>query len=479
MQKLLKFIIMCAAIVASIGAASLILAKKSQHTFDIKVLETKENIVPVLVIGSGCAGFPAAIYAARGNLDTVLIAGQPFGQLGTTTKVENFPGMLDQLGPDIMQKLQTQCEYFGGKILYDSVKSITRSDDGIFEVITEGGKTINALTIIIATGAAPLKLGIPGESQFWGRGVTTCAICDAPFHKDKDVVVIGGGDSASEEAQQLSPYAKSVTIIVRKGSMRAAPSMQDRLKTVENIHVIYDSEVKAIYGDDTGVTSVDIYNNTTNTITNKPVSGVFLAIGHTPNSSLVKNLVSLDSDGYIITKGKTQETNVPGIFAAGDVEDKTYRQAGVAAGSGIRAGLDALNYLQERGFNAAVAKSLESHYLNVKEPLEVKKKVLIDIVSEEDFDALINQNSVVVVDFYTTNCPSCSHLLPTYEKVAAQLEGKVVCAKCNAEDVLELARRYKLSSVPSVMLFKDGQLVDQSLGSVPEEELMAFIQQAL
>ncbi len=479
MQKLFKFILMCGSIVAMGGIASLFFMKKQAYAFDLQRLEKKDNIVAILVIGSGCAGYPAAVYAARGGLKTVVIAGQPGGQLSTTTKVENFPALLDQLGPDIIQKLQKQSEHFGAEILYDSVKSITVSD-GIFEVKTEGGLTIHALTIVVATGAVPTKLGVPGEEQWWGHGVTTCAICDAPFHKGKDVVVIGGGDSAVEEALQLSAYAKTVTIVVRKDSMRAAPSMQDRLKVVDTINVLYNSEIKAIHGNENdGVSSVEIYNNKTNTVTTKEVTGVFLAIGHTPNSSLVKDLVSVDNDGYIITKGKTQETTMPGIFAAGDVEDKTYRQAGVAAGSGIRAGLDALNFLQMHGFNATVAKKLESHYFNSKAPKVVKKTALLDLNSSQEFDELISRQSIVVVDFYATFCPSCKYLLPAYESVAQQLSDKVICSKINVDDAPELAQRYKISSIPTLMLFKNGTLLDQVIGALPEGELMEFIQQAL
>lgn len=479
MQKLMRFIVMCGSILAIGGTASLFFMKKQAYAFDLKLLEKKENIVPILVIGSGCAGDSAALYGARGNIKTVVVAGQSGGQLGTTTKVENFPGLIDQLGPDIMQKLQQQGEHFGAEILYDSVKTISFSQ-WPYEVTTEDGKTVHALTIIVATGAVPTKLGVPGEEQWFGHGVTTCAICDAPFHKGKDVVVIGGGDSAVEEALQLLAYAKTVTIIVRKEAMRAAPSMQDRLKPMKNVQIVFNSEVKAIHGnDDEGVTSVEIYNNKTKEVSTKSVSGVFLAIGHTPNSSLVKGFVDLDSDGYIITHGKSQETNIPGVFAAGDVEDKVYRQAGVASGSGIRAGLDALNFLQKIGFNAVVAQELEHNYLNLKQSKEVTKVSLAEVSTAVEFDTLIKEHPVVVVDFYATLCPSCTYLLPIYESVAQKLGDSAVCIKVNADEAPELARRYKISSIPSLFLFKNGTLLDQTVGALPENELMEFIQQAL
>lgn len=444
-------------------------------------LSQKENLVPVVVIGSGCAGYAAALYGARGKMKTVLLAGnQPGGQLSGTTRVENFPALVDQLGPDIMQKMQKQAEQFGVEIVYDTVQSIDCSKYP-YEVRTQGGKDINALTIVYTTGASPVTLGVTGEDEYWGKGVTTCAICDAPFHKGKDVIVVGGGDSAIEEALQLSSYARSVTIVVRKDYMRAAPSMQDRLKAVENVSVMYNAEVKKINGSENeGVSSVELYSNKTQEASLMEVSGVFLAIGHKPNSALLRGCVDLDSDGYIKTKGKSQETSMAGIFAAGDVEDKVYRQAGVAAGSGIKAALDALSFLQAHGFNAALAEQLEPNYFSAKKAAAQKQSnVAIEtITSANDFDQIRTKHAVVVVDFYANFCPSCTYFTPTFESVAQQLPD-ITFVKVNIDDVPSLANRYKISSIPTIMIFKNSERAGSTIGAVSEAEFKAFIKKVL
>jgi thioredoxin reductase (NADPH) len=453
---------------------------------DMQKIVQKENVVAILVIGSGCSGYSAAIYGARGKINTVVLTGdQPSGQLNGTTKVENMPGLPDQLGPDIMQKLQKQSENFGAEIVYDSAVHVDCSQ-WPYVVTLQSGKKIYALTIIIATGASPIKLNIPGEQELWGKGVTTCAICDAPFHKDKDVIVVGGGDSAIEEALQLSAYAKTVTIVVRKDAMRAAPSMQDRLKSIDSIKVLYTTQVKEIYGnDEDGVTSVQLYNDTTKVTSNFPVSGVFLAIGHYPNSNLFKGCIKTDRNGYVQTMGKSQLTSMPGIFAAGDVEDHVYRQAGVAAGSGIKAALDALAFLANHGFNAPLAKKMEPYYFTNKKQNNndnngVKNnESSVKIVSKaHEFDVILSKQRIVVVDFYTEFCPSCKYMMPFFESVASQFANKALFIKIDANQIPELASRYKIATVPTLLLFKDGQLIERSNEALTEAELVKFIKEA-
>lgn len=450
-------------------------------SIDIQNVYNKENLVGILVAGSGCAGYSAALYAARGKIKTIILAGgQPGGQLNGTTKVENFPGLFDQMGPDIMQKLQNQAEHFGAEVIYDSIKDIDCSV-WPYVVTTVEGKKLYVLALIIATGASPLLLNIPGEKELWARGVTTCAICDAAFHKGNDVVVIGGGDSAAEEALQLSSYAKTITILVRKDAMRASQSMQDRLKEVTSIKIMYNVEVKEIIGnEDKGVTAVRIYNNKTDTTSTMAVSGVFLAIGHVPNSKVFSKCITIDKEGYIITKSKGQLTSMPGIFAAGDVEDKVYRQAGVAAGSGIKAALDALSFLQHHGFNAQIAQELESHYFTNKESLKpVVQAEIKKITSKADFDRLRAENAVFFADFYTTQCPSCKAMMPALQAVASTLIDKVVFATINADQLSDLADRYKISSVPTLLLFKNGALIDRRDYALSEVELTDFVKKAL
>ncbi len=480
-QKHMKFLVYSLMMLMPFGLIFFLYNRVATISIDIQKIYDKKPLVALLVIGSGCAGDSAAVYGARGNVKTVDIAGEPGGQLNGTTKVENMPGLANQLGPDIMQKLQKQAEDFGAEFVYDSVKEVDFSE-WPYKVVTQDDKTLYALTIVIATGASPLKLGVKGEAELWGKGVTTCAICDAPFHKGKEVVVIGGGDSAIEEALQLSSYASKVTILVRKDFMRAAPTMQNRLKEVDNVVVLYNTEVQEIIGnDEDGVTTVHIINNKTNVTSSMSVSGVFLAIGHVPNSQLFKKFIKVDADGYIVTKGRSQKTSLPGVFAAGDVEDKVYRQAGVAAGSGIRAALDALAFLQEHGINASIMQKVEENFFTLQKHSKSVHAgpVIFKITTMADFELLKTQQAVVVVDVYTDPCPSCKVLMPTFEKVAQKFADSATFIKINANEVSEIARSYQISTVPTILLLKNGNLVDRLNGAVEESELRTFIQQVL
>ena len=227
-----------------------------------------------------------------------------------------------------------------------------------FRIITEGGQTIHALSVTISTGANPRKLNIPGEDAYWGSGVTSCATCDAPFFKGEEVVVIGGGDSAVEEAMQLSKYASQVTVLVRSNKMRAASRMQNRLKEYKNVAVHYNLSPKEIVGDGTKVTGIKLHNSVTQKDSVMPISGVFLATGHDPNTKLFECQISLTKTGHIELDTRTQQTSMPGVFAAGDVADNRYRQAIVSAGDGVKAALDAIQFLQEIGLNPDISELL-------------------------------------------------------------------------------------------------------------------------
>lgn len=449
---------------------------KGLRTINMEKALEHENIVPLLVVGSGCAGYSAAIYGARGKVKTVLFAGnKPGGQLSGTSMVENWPGLYQELGPDIMQKLRKQAESLGVMIINETIYTIDLNR-WPYEVNTEDGKKIYALSIVLATGASPALLNIPGEQEYWGKGVTTCAICDAPFHKGKDVVVIGGGDSAAEEALQLSAYAKTITVVVRKDEMRAAPTMQERLRAVPSITVLYNTEVKSIVGDENMVTGVQLYNNKTHETEYKVVSGVFLAIGHMPNTALIKNQVATDKDGYILVQGRTQQTNIPGVFAAGDVEDKLYRQAGVASGSGIRAGLDAINFLQDNGFTAEIAKKMKSHYFK---PDAARASVVIKLSSMQEFEEIRKSKRIFVLDFYTNFCPSCMQMMPAFDAVAYKYRDQVAFCKVDASQLLDLAQMYHISSVPAILVFKDGSLVGRYNQAMTKKQLYEFIERFL
>ncbi len=304
--------------------------------------------IKCLIIGSGPAGYTAAIYAARADMKPVMYTGmQMGGQLTTTTEVDNFPGYPDGVdGNVLMEDLKKQAERFDTQVRFGVVTSVefTNKAGGMHKVTVDGSKLIEAKTIIIATGATAKYLNIPSEQKLIGGGVSACATCDGFFYKAQDVVVVGAGDTAAEEATYLANICKKVTILVRKDYMRASKAMQHRVNNTPNIEIMFNTEIDEVLGENV-VEGVRVFNNITNEKTVIPVTGVFIAIGHKPNTDIFKGVLEMDEVGYLITKGKTTKTNIPGVFACGDVQDKEYRQAVTAAGTGCMAALDAERYI--------------------------------------------------------------------------------------------------------------------------------------
>lgn len=314
----------------------------------------------VLIIGSGPAGYTAAIYAARANLHPVLVQGmQPGGQLTITTDVENFPGFADPIqGPWLMEQMQKQAEHVGTKLISDFIKSVDLNVRP-FKAMGESGTTYTADTVIISTGAKARWLGIEAEERFRGHGISACATCDGFFFREKDVAVVGGGNSAVEEALFLTNFAKSVTLIHRRDSLRAEKIGQDRLFANPKVKVIWDSAVEDILGEPeaTGVTGLRLKNLKTGAMSDIAVDGMFVAIGHDPATELFKGILTMDDTGYIITAPDSTATSIPGVFAAGDVKDKVFRQAVTAAGMGCMAALEADRFIaaQEHAQHKAAA----------------------------------------------------------------------------------------------------------------------------
>ena len=303
-----------------------------------------------IIIGSGPAGYTAAIYAARADLKPIVYTGlEPGGQLTTTTEVDNFPGYPNGVdGPTMMNELKAQAERFGTKVVLDFISKVEFSKEkgGIHKIYTQNGEEIQTKTVIICTGASAKYLGIPSEQKLIGGGVSACAVCDGFFYKGQDVAIVGGGDSAIEEATYLAKICKHVTMLVRKDHFKASKVMQHRLENFENIKVLFNHEIEEVIGD-TVVTGIKIKNSLNNSFSNIDITGLFIAIGHTPNTGIFKGIIDMDNSGYILTNKSSTKTNIPGVFAAGDVQDKDYRQAITAAGTGCMAALDAERYLQE------------------------------------------------------------------------------------------------------------------------------------
>ena len=304
-----------------------------------------ENNVDVLIIGSGPAGYTAAIYTSRAGLNTLLYKGdQPGGQLTITSDVENYPGYPNGvLGPQMMEDFEKQAGRFGAQIRSGMIKSVDFSSDNLVAFSDDNTK-IKAKSVIISTGASAKWLNIESEQRLNGKGVSACAVCDGFFFKDQVVAVVGGGDTAAEEALYLSKLTSKVHMIIRRDEMRASIIMQNRIKDNKKIEIHWNSEIKEVLGKDS-VEGIDIINNKTNNIESIKLNGLFIAIGHKPNTKIFKEFLKMDDSGYIITKPGSTETNVKGVFATGDSQDKIYRQAVTAAGSGCMGALDAEKYI--------------------------------------------------------------------------------------------------------------------------------------
>ncbi|MFD4641395.1 thioredoxin-disulfide reductase [Lentzea sp. NPDC058436] len=306
----------------------------------------------VIIIGSGPAGYTAAVYAARAQLEPLVFEGSQYGgALMTTTEVENYPGFRDGImGPELMEQMREQAIRFGAELRAEDVESVELT--GEVKKVVANGVEYEARAVILAMGAAARYLDIPGEQELLGRGVSACATCDGFFFRDHDIAVVGGGDTAMEEATFLTRFAKSVTVIHRREEFRASKVMLERARANEKIKWQLNTQVTDVLGDGT-VSSIKIKDTQTGAESEMPVTGFFLAIGHDPRSALVKGQIDLDAEGYVVTKGKSSYTNLDGVFAAGDLVDHEYRQAITAAGSGCSAAIDAERWLAEHGTEQA------------------------------------------------------------------------------------------------------------------------------
>lgn len=305
-----------------------------------------------LIIGSGPAGYTAAIYASRADLKPVMYTGpQPGGQLTITTDVENYPGYPDGImGPEMMENFRKQAERLGTDIRYGMVTKVDFSGKPPYKIQVDENKEVLADTVIISTGASAKWLGIESENKLNGHGVSACAVCDGFFFRGKDVAIVGAGDTACEEASYLAKICSKVYMIVRKGEFKASKAMQHRVENTPNIEILFNSETDEILGENK-VEGVRIKNNKTGELTTLAIGGFFVAIGHTPNTAIFKDYLEMDETGYLITTPGTSKTKVEGVFACGDAQDKIYRQAVTAAGSGCMAALDAERYLGALGFD--------------------------------------------------------------------------------------------------------------------------------
>jgi len=451
----------------------------------------KDNIVPILIIGSGPSGLSAAIYSVSANIRTVVLQGPlPGGLLTQTSIVENWPGNKSIMGPEIIKNLQDHAVGLSHHYLKNSKDEIDKieiledtathidASQWPFKVQTANGHTLNALSIIIATGASPKLLQAPGEFEYWKKGVTSCATCDAPFFKDKNVVVAGGGDSAAEQAIQLARHAKNITILVRKEQMRASAIMQSRLKEYPSIKVLYQVQVQEVVGNGEHVTGIKLLSDKNNEIIILPIDGVFLAIGHSPNSKIVKDILAVDAEGYIKVEGRTQATSVNGIFASGDVVDHRYRQASTAAGYGVSAALDAIQFLTLNGFNTTISAKLEKNMFRGQLPRDEKE--LFVIKSEEDFNQnVIQHEGLVVVDCFMEQCYFCKVMDPIFHEAARYFENRVLFVTLDIDAAPAMAKKLFITSAPTFLVYHNGKLVGRYNGAMNKSEFGLFIEKFL
>jgi thioredoxin reductase (NADPH) len=439
-------------------------------------IPTIENVV---IIGSGPAGYTAAIYAARANLKPFMfegfqVGGLPGGQLMTTTEVENFPGFPEGMqGPQLMQRMKEQAIRWGAELVTEDVEFVDFSQRPF--VIRSSDREVRAHSVVIATGATAKRLGLPCEHQFWSRGISACAICDGatPIFRGSDLAVVGGGDSAAEEAVYLTKYGSHVHLLVRGEKMRASKAMQDRVLNNNKITVHWNTEILDVFGEADHMKGVKLKDKQTNAETELHVKGLFYAIGHTPNTSLFHGQIDLDEVGYIVTKPGSVETNVEGVFAAGDVQDHEYRQAITAAGTGCMAAMLAERWLSSHGLIQEFHQTTEAETHPATAP---QKKTEVEQESEFDPSATRHIGSYalrklyhesdrpILVLYSSPQCGPCHTLKPILGKVIDEYDGKVHYINIDIEQDPDIAEAAGIIGTPTVQLFKLKEKVGELKG---------------
>jgi thioredoxin reductase (NADPH) len=451
-----------------------------------------ENLV---IIGSGPAGYTAAIYAGRANLrpllyEGVIAGGVPGGQLMTTTEVENFPGFPQGItGPELMENMKAQADRWGARIVSEDVVAVDFSQRPF--VVRSAEQTIRAHSVVIATGATAKRLGLPSETQFWNKGISACAICDgaAPIFRNGELIVIGGGDTATEEAIYLTKYASHVHLLVRSGQLRASKAMQDRTLANPKITVHWHTEAVDIYGDEL-MTGIRVKDNQSGAIREIPAQGLFYAIGHSPNTAMFQGQIDLDPIGYIKPKPGSVATNIPGVFAAGDVQDHEYRQAITAAGTGCMAALLAERWLSEEGLlqefkvdHSAAESSGES---TASQPntnqTDSNQEAVTDPADSFDPDAFRHKggyalrklyhstDKLIMVTYSAPSCGPCRSLKPILNKVVDEFGPQIHYIEIDIEADPEIAEAGGVIGTPTVQFFRNKDKVHEMKGVKPKSE---------
>ena len=450
---------------------------------------TVENLV---IIGSGPAGYTAAIYAARANLKPVVFEGYqagglPGGQLMTTTEVENFPGFPQGItGPQLMDKMKAQAERWGAELYTEDVIEVDLSQRP-FTVRSED-REIKTNSIVIATGATAKRIGLPSENQFWSRGISACAICDGatPIFHGAELAVVGGGDSAAEEAIYLTKYGDQVNLLVRGEKMRASKAMQDRVLSNPRINVHWNSEPVDVFGNDNHMEGVHIRNTKTGEVSELHVKGLFYAIGHKPNTSLFQGQIELDDVGYVVTKPGSVETSVEGVFAAGDVQDHEYRQAITAAGTGCMAAMLAERWLSVSGLIQEFHQKPEVPNNELEDqPDGTAESVEFDVNATRHYGGYAlrklfhESDRLLMVKYVSPGCGPCHTLKPILNKVVDEFDGKIHFVEIDIAQDKEIAENAGVTGTPTIQFFKDKELLVESKGIKPKSQYRQLIESYL
>ena len=455
---------------------------------------SRPEVENVVIIGSGPAGYTAAIYAARANLKPLMfegyqVGGVPGGQLMTTTEVENFPGFAEGItGPQLMAQMRRQAERWGTEMLTEDVVSVDLSQRP-FRVRSRN-LTVQAHSLIIATGATAKRLNLPSEGTFWNKGISACAICDGtvPMFKNKPLAVIGGGDSAAEEAVYLTKYGSHVHLLVRRDRLRASKTMQDRVLNNPNITVHWQTIVTDVEGD-TWLTGLRLANASTGVVSQLPVRGLFYAIGHTPNTQLFQEQLDLDKGGYITVQPGTVKTSVDGVFAAGDVQDRDYRQAVTAAGTGCMAALLAERFLTAHNLGQEFRQSPAPETAAEQDEREENKSVDPSIAFEAQqtrhsgsyaLRKLYHESDrLIVVKYVAPTCGPCHVLKPILNKVIDEFEGRIHYVEIDITVDPDIAESAGVTGTPTVQFFKDKGLAGELRGMKAKSQYRTMIAQNL
>ena len=441
-----------------------------ERGLSVDTLLKEANIVPVVVLGSGPAGLSASLFTSRASLKTLVISGkEECGQLTEASYVENWPGKEKQSGLQLMQDLKKQAEHFGMQMISTFATKVDFSA-WPFTVYLDNGEVIKALALIIATGGSQRTLSIPGVKEYWGKGIGICTICDAPFDKGKEVAVIGGGDAAADKALQLSAFAKRVTLLVRDDEMRAAAIVQQYVNDTKNIVIRNNVEVLKIVGEKGKVSGIELRDAKTGATELMPLQSIYFALGFTPNSALFQSSLRLDKEGYIKIEPKTQKTSVNGVFAAGTVEDSRYQKASISAGAGVKAGLDAIEFLQKKGFTQVVGRKLEPvYYKTLYQGHAVK-----EASTKEELDALLASNKNVLIKCYTHVCPVCSMIAPCFEQASGILQNDVTFVAVDLDKIKEVTQLYSVDKTPTFLFMQNGKVKARSTSLLTQKDIVNF-----